>query len=74
EQKDAVALSRLAHSSAGASSVCGIVAMEDLFRQAERLGKENRVDEAIPVARELAVQFERVKAYLLNSRLNLPLS
>ena len=74
EQHDAAAVARIAHSSAGASGVCGILAMESLFRRAERFGKENCVVEAAALLPELRQNFERVKTLLLNSRQNLPLS
>jgi HPt (histidine-containing phosphotransfer) domain-containing protein len=73
-EQDAAAVARIAHSSAGASGVCGILAMESLFRRVERLGKENNVADAATLLPELRQNFERVKALLLNSRQNLPLS
>jgi len=74
EQNDAVAVARTAHSSAGSSGVCGILAMEALFRVVEQMGKENRMAEVPPLLEKLCRNFERVKASLLNSRENLPLS
>jgi len=74
KEQDAAAVARIAHSSAGASGVCGILAMESLFRRAERFGKENRVADAMALLPELRQNFERVKILLLNSRQNLPLS
>src|SRR5688572_28915136 len=74
KEQDATAVARIAHSSAGASGVCGILAMESLFRQAERLGKENRVADAAALLPALRQNYERVKTLLLNSRQNLPLS
>ena len=71
---DAAEVSRLAHSSAGASGVCGILAMEPLFREAEHLGKQNRVAEVSPVLMALRQNFARVQAALLNSREKMPLS
>ena len=73
-EKNATAVARFAHSSAGASGVCGVVVMEALFRRAEQLGKDNRVPELVRILPELRTQFERVKVSLLNSRQNLPLS
>lgn len=72
--QDAAAVARIAHSSAGASGVCGILAMESLFRRVERFGKENNVADAAVLLPELRQNFERVKTLLLNSRQNLPLS
>ena len=74
EQKNLVAAVRFAHSSAGASGVCGIVVMEALFRRAEQLGKDDRFPELVTILGDLRLQFERVKHYLLNSRQNMPLS
>ena len=74
EQNDAANVVRIAHSSAGASAVCGIIAMERLFRQIEHLGKQDRMAETVPLLGPLRSSFERVKVYLLNSRRNLPLS
>ena len=74
EKKDAAAITRIAHSSAGASGVCGIIAMESLFRRAEQLGKTVRIAEAASVITQLRANFEQVKVFLLNSRQDLPLS
>ena len=74
QRKDAVEAARIAHSSAGASGVCGITVMEELLRQTEQLSKDGRLGEAMPLAARLQANFERVKALLLNSRENLPLS
>ncbi len=72
--KDSAALARLAHSSAGASGVCGLLTMEALFRQVEMLAKEQRIDDIVPLLAELSRQFERARTFLLNSREKLPLS
>jgi HPt (histidine-containing phosphotransfer) domain-containing protein len=74
QQRDTAGVIRFAHSSAGASGVCGVLAMETLFRRVERLAKENRVEETPAFLPLLRQNFERVKASLLNSRQNLPLS
>jgi CheY-like chemotaxis protein/HPt (histidine-containing phosphotransfer) domain-containing protein len=74
QQRDSAAVVRVAHSSAGASGVCGILALEPLFRAVEQFGKENRVDDAAALLPSLRQNFESVKAVLLNSRENLPLS
>jgi signal transduction histidine kinase/HPt (histidine-containing phosphotransfer) domain-containing protein len=74
EEQDAAGVARIAHSSAGASGVCGILAMESLFRRVERFGKENNVAAAAILLPELRHNYERVKTLLLNSRQNLPLS
>jgi signal transduction histidine kinase/HPt (histidine-containing phosphotransfer) domain-containing protein len=74
QRKDAVEVTRIAHSSAGASGVCGITVMEELLRQTEQLSKNGRLGEVMPLAARLTANFERVKTLLLNSRENLPLS
>ena len=74
KEQDAPGVARIAHSSAGASGVCGILAMESLFRRIERFGKENNVADAAVLLPELRHNFDRVKVVLLNSRQNLPLS
>ena len=71
---DAAEVARLAHSSAGASGVCGILAMEPLFREAEQLGKQGCVSEVSPLLMALRQNFARVQAALLNSREKMPLS
>ena len=71
---DAAAVVRLAHSSAGASGVCGIRAMEHLFREAEQLSKAGQILELEPVLAAMTSTFARVQALVLNSRDNMPLS
>jgi HPt (histidine-containing phosphotransfer) domain-containing protein len=71
---DAGGVARLAHSSAGASGVCGIRVMEHLFREAEQLGKAGHISELGSVLAAMAASFERVQALVLNSRDKLPLS
>jgi len=71
---DAAGIVRIAHSSAGASGVCGVLAMEPLFRRAEQSAKEGRPAEAAALWPQMKHNFEAVKAYLLNSRENLPLT
>ncbi len=74
EHGNAATIARLAHSSAGASGVCGVLVLEPLFRRAEQLGKTGRAAETAPVLAQLRASFEHVKICLLNSRRNLPLS
>lgn len=74
DQNNTTALIRAAHSSAGASGVCGIVAMESLFRRVEQSAKDNRLGDVRSLLSQLHRKFERVKVSLLNSRENLPLS
>ncbi len=74
DQNNPTEAARFAHSSAGASGVCGVVVMEMLFRRAEQLGKDNRVPELANILSNLRTRFEQVKVSLLNSRQNMPLS
>jgi HPt (histidine-containing phosphotransfer) domain-containing protein len=71
---DAATIARIAHSSAGASGVCGIIAMEPLLRRAEQFGKENQVAQVAALLPQLRCNFQRVKGFLLNFRQNMPLS
>ena len=74
QQRDAAAVVRIAHSAAGASAVCGILAMAVLFRRAEQLGLGGALAAVPPVLSQLQATYERVQVVLLNSRQNLPLS
>jgi signal transduction histidine kinase/HPt (histidine-containing phosphotransfer) domain-containing protein len=74
QQSDAATIARIAHSSAGASGVCGVIAMEPLLREAEQFAKENRLAEAAALLPALRRNFQRVKHFLLNFRQNMPLS
>ena len=74
QQNDADSISRIAHSSAGASGVCGIIAMEPLLRRMEQLGKDHCAAEAGLLLPDLRRNFQRVKRFLLNFRQNMPLS
>jgi CheY-like chemotaxis protein len=74
QRGDAGAVQKLAHSSAGASGVCGIVGMETLFRQMEQLGRAGALHNTSSIFDALCRNFTVVKDFLLNSRHNLPLS
>jgi CheY-like chemotaxis protein/HPt (histidine-containing phosphotransfer) domain-containing protein len=74
KQSDAETVARVAHSSAGASGVCGVIAMEPLLRQAEQFANENQVAKAATLLPDLRRNFQRVKDFLLNFRQNMPLS
>ncbi len=67
---DAAAVARLAHSSAGASGVCGILVMEPAFRRLEQMGREGRLDGALALLESLRVNFNLVREFLLNTRQN----
>jgi signal transduction histidine kinase/HPt (histidine-containing phosphotransfer) domain-containing protein len=74
QRGDAPAVVKLAHSSAGASGVCGIVGMETLFRQIEQVSRAGALQSAPPLFESLCRNFTLVKDFLLNSRDKLPLS
>lgn len=74
QQQDATAAVRIAHSSAGASGVCGIVMMESLFRSAEQCAKENRVSQTASLLPQLRGNFDTVKNLILKAREKVPLS
>ncbi len=74
QQGDTAAVIRLAHNCAGASGVCGIVALEPLFRELEHLGREGRADGAPELLETLRRKFMLVRGVLLNSRETSPLS
>ena len=71
---DAAAVVKFAHSSAGASGVCGIIGMERLFRQLEQAGRTSALHSAPALFEALCRNFALVKDFLLNSRHKLPLS
>jgi CheY-like chemotaxis protein/HPt (histidine-containing phosphotransfer) domain-containing protein len=73
-QGDTANVAKYAHSSAGASGVCGIVAMEPLFRELERLAKSGQLEGAGEIVETLRRNYTLVKDFLLNSRHKLPLS
>jgi len=74
QQGDGASVAKLAHSSAGASGVCGVVLMEKLFRELERLGRDSKLAEAAPIVEALSRNFPLVEETLTNCRHTLPLS
>jgi CheY-like chemotaxis protein/HPt (histidine-containing phosphotransfer) domain-containing protein len=54
----------LAHSCAGASSTCGMVAIVPLLRQLEQLGSENKLAEAPPIFLSVTAEFDRIRTFL----------
>ncbi len=61
---DPAGASRLAHSAAGASATCGMVAMVPLLRRIEHLGQDGRLADAAGLLRDVDREFERLKTYL----------
>jgi HPt (histidine-containing phosphotransfer) domain-containing protein len=64
EQGDAERVNRLAHSSAGASSTCGMVAIVPILRRLEHMGAENDLAEAPQVFAAIAREFQRIRNFL----------
>ncbi len=62
--RNAETTSRLAHSCAGASATCGMIAIVPLLRQVEHLGVEDKLDAAAEVMPLVEREFERLKRYL----------
>jgi signal transduction histidine kinase/DNA-binding response OmpR family regulator/HPt (histidine-containing phosphotransfer) domain-containing protein len=56
--------SRIAHSSAGASATCGMVAIVPLLRQMEHLTAESKISEAALLMPSVHREFERLQSYL----------
>ena len=56
--------SRLAHSAAGASATCGMVAMVPVLRRIEHLGQEGHLAAAAALLADADREFERLKTYL----------
>jgi len=57
-------VARVAHSCAGASATCGMTAMVPLLRQIERLGQEQRLEQAAELIPVVEAEFIRLQRYL----------
>jgi CheY-like chemotaxis protein/HPt (histidine-containing phosphotransfer) domain-containing protein len=57
-------VNRLAHSCAGASATCGMVAIVPLLRRLEQLGAENSLADAPQVFLSVAAEFDRIRTFL----------
>jgi CheY-like chemotaxis protein/HPt (histidine-containing phosphotransfer) domain-containing protein len=57
-------INRLAHSCAGASSTCGMVAIVPLLRQLESLSGENNLGEAPKLFSSILEEFHRIRRFL----------
>jgi CheY-like chemotaxis protein/HPt (histidine-containing phosphotransfer) domain-containing protein len=64
EQGNVERINRLAHSCAGASSTCGMVAIVPLLRQLESLAGENNLGEAPKLFSAIAEEFQRIRRFL----------
>jgi len=63
-EPDAERASRLAHSCAGASATCGMIAIVPLLRQVEHAAGEGKVQEAAQLLPAIVREFERLQSYL----------
>lgn len=66
--RDAEGTSRVAHSCAGASATCGMLAIVPLLRQIEHLSQDEKIDEAAAVLPQVEREFERLKRFLENQK------
>ncbi len=64
ELQDAETIDLIAHNCAGASANCGMVAVVNPLRQMERLGRENRLDNAPVLLADISQKFARVQSFL----------
>ena len=63
---DATELRRVAHSSAGASATCGVIALTPLLRELERMGQEQNLEGAQELFRKCEREFARAGEKLLS--------
>jgi CheY-like chemotaxis protein/HPt (histidine-containing phosphotransfer) domain-containing protein len=66
--RDAEGTSRVAHSCAGASATCGMLAIVPLLRQIEHLSQDEKIDEAAAIVPQVEREFERLKRFLENQK------
>ena len=64
ELQDAETVDLIAHNCAGTSANCGMVAVIDPLREMERLGRENRLDDAAVLLADIGREFARVQSFL----------
>jgi CheY-like chemotaxis protein/HPt (histidine-containing phosphotransfer) domain-containing protein len=64
EQGDAERVNRLAHSSAGASSTCGMVGIVPVLRRLERIAAENNLAQAPQIFTAITREFQRIRDFL----------
>jgi CheY-like chemotaxis protein/HPt (histidine-containing phosphotransfer) domain-containing protein len=67
-EHDSERASRVAHSCAGASATCGMVAIVPLLRRVEHLGHEGNLAAALEVMPAIENEFERLKRHLETHR------
>jgi PAS domain S-box-containing protein len=64
ELQDAATIDLIAHSCAGASANCGMAAVVYPLREMERMGRENRLDDAPVMLANISREFARVQFFL----------
>jgi HPt (histidine-containing phosphotransfer) domain-containing protein len=57
-------LERVAHKAAGASATCGMTAIVPLLRELEKLGRENRPDQAPPLVARAQEALAQIDSFL----------
>jgi len=57
-------VNRLAHSCAGASSTCGMIAIVPLLRELEQLGADNNLAGAPEIFLSVTAEFDRIRTFL----------
>jgi len=57
-------VNRLAHSCAGASSTCGMIAIVPLLRELEQLGADNNLAGAPEIFLSVTGEFDRIRTFL----------
>jgi two-component system, sensor histidine kinase and response regulator len=62
----------IAHTCAGSSANCGMVAVVDQLRELERMGRENELTGAPQLTAQIGVSFERIKNFLETTYQPLP--
>jgi len=64
EMGSASEVNRLAHSLAGSSETCGMVAIAPPLRELERMGNEGQLVDAVPLGAQVAQELARIKLFL----------
>jgi HPt (histidine-containing phosphotransfer) domain-containing protein len=71
-QKEATRVSRVAHSCAGASSTCGMMAIVPLLRKLEHSAAEGELSAAPQLIEDINGEFERIKVFIEDYRKSVP--
>jgi HPt (histidine-containing phosphotransfer) domain-containing protein len=67
--QSAAEIRRIAHACAGSSGTCGMAAMAPLFRQLEKMGTANQLENAAAVAADVRREFERTRKFAIEQGL-----